>query len=125
MSYYYSSQSGLYLQNNSASNLVNLITKGFNVDFLPLTLDKVNGRVGILNTSPQHTLDINGDIRANRISFATDCYLRKSENDDMIINIPQEKTFAVYENGLNLLDANSNMTNIYILKQFFIIMLEL
>ena len=119
MSYYYSSQSGLYLQNNSASNLVNLITKGFNVDFLPLTLDKINNRVGINNTTPQHSLDINGDIRANSISFATDCYLRKSENDDMIINIPQEKTFAVYENGLNLLDVNSNMTNIYTKANFY------
>ena len=101
MSYYYSSQSGLYLQNQSGSNLVNLITKGFNVDFLPLTLDKINNRVGINNRTPQHSLDINGDIRANSISFATDCYLR-TENDNMIINIPQEKTFAVYENGLNL-----------------------
>jgi hypothetical protein len=119
MSYYYSSQSGLYLQNQSGSNLVNLITKGFNTDFLPLTLDKLNNRVGINNTTPQHTLDVNGDIRANSISFATDCYLRKSENDDMIINIPQEKTFALYENGLNLLDANSNMTNIYTKANFY------
>ena len=78
MSYYYSSQSGLYLQNNSASNLVNLITKGFNVDFLPLTLDKVNNRVGINNTTPEFDLDINGNIRATSISFATDCYLRKT-----------------------------------------------
>jgi hypothetical protein len=59
--------------------------------FLPLTLDKINGRVGILTTSPQHTLDVNGSIKANSISFATDCYLRKSENDDMIINIPPQK----------------------------------
>ena len=119
MSYYYSSQSGLYLQNQSGSNLVNLITKGFNVDFLPLTLDKINNRVGINNTIPEFALDVNGNIRANSISFATDCYLRKSENDDMIINIPQEKTFAVYENGLNLLDVNSNMTNIYTKANFY------
>jgi hypothetical protein len=39
----------------------------------------------------------------------------------MIINIPQEKTFAVYENGLNLLDVNSseNMTNIYTKANFY------
>jgi hypothetical protein len=119
MSYYYSSQSGLYLQNSSASNLVNLITKGFNVDFLPLTLDKINNRVGINNTTPEFALHVNGGIKANSLDFAPDCYLRKSENDDMIINIPQEKTFAVYENGLNLLDVNSNMTNIYTKANFY------
>jgi hypothetical protein len=69
MAYYYSSQSGLYLQNQSGSNLVNLITKGFNVDFLPLTLDKINNRVGINNTTPQHTLDIEGSLKANALTF--------------------------------------------------------
>ncbi len=122
MAYYYSSQSGLYLQNQSGSNLVNLITKGFNVDILPLTLDKINGRVGINNTIPEFALDVNGDIRANSISFATDCYLRKSENDDMVINIPQEKKFSIYENGgLGLFDINSSskMTNIYTQSTFY------
>jgi len=35
------------------------------IDFSPVTLDKTNNRVGVNNASPNHTLDVNGDIEIN------------------------------------------------------------
>jgi hypothetical protein len=131
MSYYYNTQGGLYLQNQSGSNLVNLITKGLTTDILPITLDKNRG-VGINNTTPQHALDINGSIkcdyiatqnkdpdvnfgincgtiRADFFSLDTQCYIRKGDEGGMILNIPTQKSLDIYhEGGISLFSVNSN-----------------
>jgi hypothetical protein len=57
-------------------------------------------------------LKVNGDIRASYFSLAQQCYIRKTEQDDMILNIPTKQSLIVYEEGGKSLFSINSSNNI-------------